>query len=302
MTTLAIATWHARPQLLEEQIVSYNAAFEDDVVHLINVNADFHDSFWREARDLQVDFKKYSNLYFLETPVRTYYAGVAHAFFIAVQEAIRLNINFDYIYWHTSSDLLIKKGIANYIRNFDVGFGKSHGVDLGYKVDHRGYLLPNFDHPDPSAWLKAISEDPQIAQVLKAMNLPKLHKSRCEGSFFSRQVFFELMYPLTMHVSVSSMASPPKAYPLEEYIFAQCVEFFCQRNVVKRAPHVVSTSAAPKNIATIAEIEKSFKSADKFGIKRFTNELNSDERNLVREYLNLPLIGSNKGSSALAEM
>jgi hypothetical protein len=287
MTTLAIATWHAKPQLLEEQILHYNASFDGDVTHLININADYKDSFWDEANNLGVNFSKYKNVIFFENPVRTYYAGVAHAFLIGVQEALRRKINFDYIYWHTSSDLLIKPGLGEFIRRFDIGFGKSNGVPFQYRKDHRGEVLPKFDIDSPSDWLTAISEHHQITPALQAMGMDRLHKSRCEGSFFSREVFFEMIYPLTSNISVKEMSSPPKPYPMEEYIFAQCVEFFCKRHEIRRTSHVVMTSRAPKNYATLEEIKLVISNSEQFGVKRFSIDLFSPERTFVRNNLGI---------------
>lgn len=287
MVTLAISTWHANPKLLKEQIINYNAAFSGEIVHMININSDFSAKFWTEANSLGIDFQEFGNVYFTERPARTYYAGVAHAFFLAVQDAIRRKISFDYIYWHTASDLMVKPGMNRFIRKFDIGFAKTKGQLLEYEMDENGVELAVLPQMVDSAWKRSITKDRHVGAALRAMGASRLHKSRSEGCFFSRDVFFEIMYPLISNISIREMNSPENPYPIEEYMFAQCVEFFCERNAVRRTEHVIVTSKNEKQRASIEDIESILEIPNKFGIKRFESDISSPEREYIRKTLTL---------------
>lgn len=287
MVTLAVSTWHANPELLREQILNYNSGFSDNIIHMININSDFTEKFWADANRLSVDFHEIGNVYFTERPCRTYYGGVAHAFFTSVQDAIRENIKFDYIYWHTASDLLVKPGMDRYIRKFDVGFTKTRGQPLEYQTGEGNIEFPVMPQMADSAWKKAISNDQYAGATLRAMGADKLYHSRSEGCFFSRDIFFEIMYLLISNISIREMNRPEAPYPIEEYMFAQCVEFFCARNTVRRANHVIVTSRNERQRASIEDINAILETPNKFGVKRFDFDLASPEREYIRKLMNI---------------
>lgn len=285
MVTLAVSTWHANPALLHEQISNYNIAFDGDIVHMVNINSNFISKFWSDASTKGIDFRKFDNLHFVEIPKATYGAGVAHAFFYAVQEALKRRIDFEYIYWHTSADLLVRRGINKFIRKFDVGFSKSIGQRLEYKTECIGVELVVLPDAVESVAVTSICKDPYIASALRAMGGDRLYKSRSEGSFFARDIFFELMYPLVSNISIREMYNPQNPYPIEEYLFAQCVEFFCERNNVRRTEHVILTSKNERQRVTIKEIDEVLARGNKFGVKRFDNNLLSPERDYIRKLI-----------------
>ncbi|MFC7706491.1 hypothetical protein ACFQXB_20225 [Plastorhodobacter daqingensis] len=287
MTVLAVSTWHKRPDLLVEQINSYSVALDGDVVHMINVNTDFEEEFWRDAESLGIDFSKCGNVYFAERPMRTCYGGVAHAFFNGVLEAQRRNLKFDYVYWHTSSDVMIKPGAMRHIRRYDLGFKSSAGRIFHIETSEGRDRVVFPDAPE-SRWLRAISADPKSARTLASMGMPRLYKMRSEGSFFRRDIFFEIMYPLLANMSMHEMPSEPKdAYPIEEYLFAHCVEFFCQRNSVRRAHNLVFTSRSADKIISPDEVEQVLLSEDLFAVKRLSSDLDAPDRLLARKTLGL---------------
>lgn len=287
MQTLAVSTWHEAPHLLLEQVNNYNAAFEGKVIHLININRDYQKNFWADAERKNINFDKVENVFFIEPPAKTFYCGVAHAYLIMVQYAMKMNFKFDYIYFHTSSDLLVKRGIDTHIRNHDIGFGKAGYFEIKYRTDHRGHVLLDFGQENLDPQLSSISLDPAFARVTQATGMEKLYKSRSEGCFFSRETFFEVMFPLTSNMSAWEMQSIPKPYPIEEYLFAQCVEFFCDRHNVRRTAHVIETSRSEKFMASISEIDDVISRPDKFGIKRFDMNLDSEPRQHIRRSLNI---------------
>lgn len=287
MAILAVTNWHNHPHLLRDQIKTYNAAFDNDVHHVVNINANFTQKFWDDAKNLSVDFTDFSNLHFSDPAVITRQMGIAQAYFSAVMFALRENIKFDYVYFHTSSDLMIKKGANEYIRKFDLGFGKAAGRPFEYKVLDNGRSAVVIPGATDTIFYYPILHHEVLPAFLKAVGLPKFYKSRAEGCFFKREVFFEVMYPLLAHMSILDMERMENPYPIEEYLFAQCVEMFCARNDCKRARHLVSTSTNEKQMATIEEIDAAMANGDIFGIKRFQPKLDAPERVYARQLLGI---------------
>lgn len=287
MTTLAIAAWHNRPDLLMEQVLTYNAAFNGDVIHLIHVNSDFQTQFWDEAKTKGVSFDAMGNIHFVQQPLRTYYAGILHAFIHCVQIAIRRNFAFEHVYFHTSSDLMARPDFDKHIRQFDIGLAQQHSIEVQFVTDPRGDTHVLLPHGHKDFWKERLHKDKRIVPVLRSMGTKTLRKSRAEGSFFRRDLFFEIMFPLLSHIGIREMYAPENAYPLEEYMFAQCVEFYCERHKVRRAPHAVVTTNGPKRLATIQDISALAAKDGRYGIKRFSDEIDSPERDHVRKLLGI---------------
>ncbi|AXC49276.1 hypothetical protein DRW48_05880 [Paracoccus suum] len=286
MSTLAISVWHERPALLAAQIENYNRCFGDPLTHMININAEFADRFWAEARKRGIDFDAYGNVLFVERPVRTYYAGLGHAIFYAVQEALRRGVPFRHVYFHTSTDLLVKPGLGAHIAAHDVGLAPSKGPEIRFRPDHRGVDLVNFAVPQTEVWAQNITLDPRFATAMQAMGATRLHKMRADGCFFSREAFFEIAYPLVANISIADMAAPPRRYPVEEYGLAQAVEFFCARNPgIRRTTQVILTMRGERNAVTIAGIDQARADPLRFGIKKFPADPDAPERQYVREIL-----------------
>ncbi len=278
-----MSVWHNHPELLVDQIESYNAAFDGDLIHCININALFEQSFAAEVEKKGVDFSRFGNVHFTSFNVPTAWAMITQAYFHAVLDSIMKGRRFDYVYFHTASDLLIKHGANRHIRKHDVGFAKSPGAQFTLKTTE-GRTFADVE-TEAQAFREAMRLDPRLPAVLQGMGVDRVYKSRAEGCFFRRDLFFEIMYPLLCHTSIADMADLPKAYPIEEYLFATCVEFFCSRHKVRRTRHVVTSSTKEKGRASVEEMEEVLANPLLFGIKRFSQALDDPQRAYARQLL-----------------
>ncbi|WP_159997716.1 hypothetical protein [Roseomonas sp. 18066] len=272
MTILAITVWHQHPDRLFEQLQNYNQAFDGDVMHYVNINADFADSFAYATRKRRVDFSKIENLRFVTPPVRTAWAVILHAYLQAVLQAMQDRVAFDYVYFHTSADLMIRRGAAQHIRQFDAGLGKSWRIPG--KLEE-GVL--SFER-EGSDQLEAIKQDPAMPGFMQQNGFRSLYKCRAEGSFFRRALFFEAIAPMLSHWSLADMTRLPVVYPQEEYLLATCLEHYSQRNKITRARHLIATSKNEKQQATIEEMAEALQDPQLFGIKRFDQKADTPER------------------------
>lgn len=282
MTILVVSNWHEKPELLVEQVRNYNSAFDGDLLHYVNLNAELEESFWKDSASKSIDFSEFSNLSFLRPAVPTAWGRVAHAYLRAVLAAMKDGRKFDYIYFHTSADLLLKRGVNRHIRNHDIGLGEAWRAKAVFReVGGREAV----EAASAKGFEEAIRADPILPQMLRGMEVGHLYKSRAEGSFFRAELFFEIMFPLLSFRSVTEMGSMEKAYPLEEYLFTTCVEFFCARHRVRRARHLVLTSRAPRELATPEDLEAVLADPGLFGLKRFSPALNDPLRVRARQLL-----------------
>jgi hypothetical protein len=285
MPILCVPNWHSRPDLLLQQILSYNIAFDDDIVHVINVNSNFSSFFWEDSQKKEIDFFSLNNVYFVDPPVETKKHSIVQAYFGGVIFALKRNINFDYIYFHTASDIMIKRGAGIHVRQFDVGFGSSRPSKFTYEPLQDGGVAVKVAGASGSTQLAAIAHDRKIPTFLRSLGSDAWYKSRAEGCFFRRDVFFEIMYPLVTNFGMDYMTALDPAYPIEEYLWAQSVEFFCARHKVRRTRHMVTTSHNERNHVSIIEMDTALRDPNVFGIKRFTQVANSPEREYARKLL-----------------
>ncbi|WP_207537705.1 hypothetical protein [Sabulicella rubraurantiaca] len=282
MTILVISNWHERPDLLLQQVENYNIAFDGDLIHYVNISANFAESFERSRVRAGIDFAKIGNLHFLDPAVPTKWGKVAHAYFQAVLKALADGRRFDYVYFHTPADLIIKRGVAHHIRNYDFGLGKSWRMQATFETrDGQEFI----DTETTPAFRDAIRADPTLAPMLRTLGMDSLYKSRSEGCFFRTDLFFEIMYPLLAHKSLVDMRDMEMVYPIEEYLIAVCVEFFCKERKLRRARHVVLTSKTQNQIATEAEMQDVLADPQLFGIKRFAPALDDPLRAHARQLL-----------------
>jgi hypothetical protein len=293
---LAVTNWHADPACLIQQLESYNVAFDDDVFHIVNINADHAERFWMDAEVQGVSPRSaVPNVLFVEPGVKTAWASVTQALLAGVQCAIRHNIDFDYVLWHTSADLMIKRGANLHLRNFHIGYadydwgvGGSDPYPLTYakSADGREHIALDPTEPALEWFVDAMARDDKAARFYHDVGLDTLYKSRCEGSFFRRDLFFEIIYPMLLHFSLRDMEALDPVYPMEEFLLAQCVEYYCARNdKVRRTSHLVMTPEREDQYVNEEDLRIAFEDTRIFAIKRFIEDPHANIRALARKML-----------------
>jgi hypothetical protein len=295
---LAVTNWHADPACLMQQIESYNIAFNNDIYHIVNINTDYAERFWMDAEVQGVSPRTaFHNVSFVEPGVKTAWGSVMQALLAGVRQALRQHIDFDYVLWHTSADLMLKRDANLHIRNyqighadFDWGVGGSESFELKYTTVGKGEGEESIalDPSDPSLelFVDAVAADRRLPAFYRSLGLQELYKSRCEGSFFRRDVFFEIVFPMLLEVSIRDMEALDPIYPMEEFLLAQCVEFFCARNPgILRTSHIVMTPEREDQYVTEEDIAIAMEDSRIFGIKRFIEDPYAPIRAYARQTL-----------------
>lgn len=257
MTILCVSTASADPILLRQQLVCYNHCFSGNVFHVIHVSKELDESLSEAEREL---INSLGNVH-LFTRVTTKHGMIFHAMLQGVLEALRIGISFDYVYFHTSSDLLVKNGIDEYIRQFDVGATSP-------------YLLTDRDY-----WFGRVTKSLRSSEFLAVLGQKNRMKVRAEGTFFKKEIFFEIIYPFLTYfgsVDFNSIAD----YPVEEVEFSWCIEFYCSRNKVRRAKGLIKTLGGFEDYAGKNEIDRVREQDGIYGLKRFRR----DRYDCSREY------------------
>lgn len=169
MTILCVSTASGDANLLRQQILTYNKCFDGDVFHIVHLSNEFNDRL-----DVNPIIKKsildLGNIH-LFNRVKTAYGVIFHAMLQCVFEAIRLGVQFDYVLFHTSSDLMVGSGVNKYIRKFDIGAAKPH------------FMARN------GFWYDKAVNYKKSELLLTALDSDKRYKARAEGCFFRRDIF-----------------------------------------------------------------------------------------------------------------
>jgi hypothetical protein len=220
---LAVSNAHDRPDLLAAQICNYNAAMNGNVIHAVNINSKFENQFWQSASELKIDFQAFGNVIFNSPAVQTGYGSILHAYLQTIMRALQRDLKFDYVYFHTPADLLIRRDVDVYISSFDFGF--SDAYEYPFDEEHHFTL-----HHGKDRWVGPMSLNSGLFRFLNSLGHPIAHRVRTEGAFFKRQIFFEVVYPLLLSNGIEYFAQAPEPYPFEETELASCVEFFKKRH------------------------------------------------------------------------
>jgi hypothetical protein len=289
MTILVVSSWHERPDLLADQIESYNQAFGGDLIHCININGNFEERFSAEVRQHGIDFSRYGNVYFPRFNVKTAWAMIAQAYFNGVLDSMINGRQFEYVYFHTASDLMIKSGADRHVKQYDIGFGNAPGHQFTLnKIDGRISVNIEIDY---QPFRSAMAQDHKLANFIRDMNANVINASRAEGCFFRRDLFFEITYPILRNYSIEDMENMPQAYPIEEYLLATCVENFLARSKARRTRHLVTTSENTHQLASVGDMLTVMKNPQLFGIKRFRAKMDDPDRAYARQLLQAPSTG-----------
>ena len=132
------------------------------------------------------------------------------------------NIGFDYFAMHSSNDMFVKKGLENYITNYEAGFAQ-------YKLSS----IMDFVSKDPilSKKLKAKSnafdmdltkhhpaeKDPCLTEIVKYFNIQEILGSQIEGTFYHTEIFKEIVKEIEKFYTFKDKRIP--AYSREEFYY-----------------------------------------------------------------------------------
>jgi hypothetical protein len=192
--------------------------------------------------------------------------------------AIKNNLLFDFFVLEASNSLYVKKGVLNYMEQFDVGldFDKPEGYWQDSILSHKS--LKTFTEHNYQF------EDGESFENLKI-------KSTHEGSFFSKNAVDEIFKIVReLHNFCLSNSDMPQ-YPNEEVWFCLAVKIYKKNKTVKIGQTVTYMPWHKELVWSIDEIEALLTLPDilpknKFAIKRIERNINDKCREYIGNYFN----------------
>lgn len=139
--------------------------------------------------DLLLDYK---NVVINPTRKETQWGNIIQAH-LSNFDYLYNNFDFDMIVFHASNDMLVKKGVHEYISNYICGFNKLPIEDWKY--------------------IKQLREDEVVAQILNLLKTDTIVRTQIEGTFFEKKLFKKIYDTLML---VYKETNNHNIYPREE--------------------------------------------------------------------------------------
>ncbi len=173
----------------------------------------------KECADLEAYIANDTNVYFNPTHLRCGWGNIIDAH-ISNFNYLKSIMDFDYIMFHASNDMYIRKGVELYISQFDAGFH----VHKIYKI---------------SRWWPSVCalEDPVVDELLKLLGAESIVATQIEGSFYRKELFDDVVEAiekariLTAQQDKSDYA---KSYTREEVYFSTVAYHLIQEKGLNR--------------------------------------------------------------------
>lgn len=198
MTFLISILAHEKPEIVIDQIENANRYLPGAwiVLHL-------HRKFaWEPPKKFQlgsqkptVDFTQYERVLVNPISHRTEWGNLHHAHNSNFKYAAT-KLDFDYFLLHSSSDLFVRKGVEEYIKNWDMGVS----------------VLP----PQHSWGAPFMAEgDPVFQKIMEDAKAKELWTSQVEGTFYRKEIFQKIVETIERHHTFD----PSKPYIHEELYY-----------------------------------------------------------------------------------
>lgn len=128
--------------------------------------------------------------------------------------------DFDYIMFHASNDMYIRKGVEQYISQYDVGFH----VHKIYKI---------------SRWWPSVYalEDPVIKEIVDLLGAESIVATQIESSFYRRDLFeeiIEVVQKARKQLEDKGKTEYKEAYTREEVYFSTIAYYLLQKRGLHR--------------------------------------------------------------------
>lgn len=129
-------------------------------------------------------------------------------------------IDFDYIMFHASNDMYIRKGVVNYISQFDAGFHV-----------HKIFTI--------SRWWPSVCilEDPVVDELLKLLGTESIVATQLESSFYRKELFDDIVEVIDKARELAAQREKSdyiKSYTREEVYFSTVAYHFIQERGLNR--------------------------------------------------------------------
>ncbi|ADL32892.1 hypothetical protein bpr_I0142 [Butyrivibrio proteoclasticus B316] len=160
---------HEKPDVVIDQINNIKK-YVPDAVLVIHVSSEL-----KEYADLERFIANENSVYMNPEHLMCGWGKIIDAH-ISNYKYLRSITDFDYIMFHASNDMYIRKGVEKYISQFDAGFH----VHKVFKI---------------SRWWPSVCalEDPVVAEILHLIDEDSIVATQVESSFYSRVLFDEIV-------------------------------------------------------------------------------------------------------------
>lgn len=189
-------TVHDRPRYLVEQAENMAMCFRSRVLVLAHVSAQFRDEFMAEVERDEIEFP--DNVVINPNSVPTSINTLTRPHFCNFRYADE-NYEFEYMILHSRSDLYFKRGVDDYIKQFDVGV-HTNGITDGW-------------------WHKTTSQDQVLQRLVRDLGLPHPYASSLGGTFYRREILRQIIEILSGYEGIHDEPSPAWAYPKGVVLF-----------------------------------------------------------------------------------
>lgn len=269
--------FHLRHDIAIDQINNYQALFSNNAMFFIHISVDARNSKLQEYQEIETRFENVVLIPFSNVTSSNCTFGA----FLACTEYLLQSYEksyFSHIYLHTDSNLLLKRGVDEYIIENNVGFGIGQSPML---------------EPHESKWFHATSMygDSKFVNFIQAHKGIDIWVGRQEGSFFSVDLWLEIyntsqfFYPWDEYINELE-----NVWPLEEVLIPTICKSILNidsnvRNVIQTKKQTASTKGQPlREIYGIADLDDFWSEPDPtiFGVKRFPLKVDCDARAYVR--------------------
>jgi len=197
---------HEKPHILRDQALNFGYFFPEAllIVHVSKSSEDSFESFIEATEGL-------SNVVFNPDRTVTRWGDALGPHIRNFRYALNELIGIEYLTFASSTDMMVKKGVFNHIKKFDLAYDRQSVVTREWKSDI----------------IQECFADISFQRLLKEMGSNNAIYSQIEGSFYSVSIMRELIPVVERHFDVYACDAK---YFREEFVFSTIANKICNQN------------------------------------------------------------------------
>jgi hypothetical protein len=187
---------HEKPDVFRDQVENINFFFPDSyiVVHVSLSSSSPLEDFVSAVKDMD-------NVVFNPNRIHTQWGDLLGPKHLNMKYAVNELADVEYITFASSTDMFVRHGVRDYIRQHVAGF------------DHTAIVNAESN----SHIVKTCFSDPLFKSLISELGINHAVYSQIEGSFYNREIACEIVRLIDKHFDVTTCNAP---YYREEFIFS----------------------------------------------------------------------------------
>ncbi len=264
---------HESPESVIDQIVNYNT-FNDNCAIVLHMSKTFSykDSSYTEDSFMSA-LDSFGNVFINPNHLRTGYADIIQTHMSNFQHACNVT-DFEYFSIGASNDLFVRKGLYEFISDYDAGFSRKH------KYTDKEWM-----------WNPQLTTDHVIDSLLEKYQTIPANVIICqiEGCFYKKDLFSKIIDDINEFYDFEDYdfkgKDRDKVYPREEVYFSTVAEIMSKSYKIYYDSYAyVAFEIRISHIPLVSSIRKyAAKDSHIFNVKRFNRKLNDPFRAYVRD-------------------